>query len=115
MSVQDYAVLVHDLMWRGGTDGFPVIALYPEGVAAMIAASGRAADDVLGSFAFRPAPVTVGQVAEQALMAGCLPAYMPLLLTVFEILLEPSFGTERWAAATGAYFPWVFVNGPLRH
>jgi hypothetical protein len=53
-------------------------------------------------------------VAEQALLAGCLPAYMPVVLAIVEVLLEPGFRTDAWAASTGGYFPWVVVNGPIR-
>jgi hypothetical protein len=88
--------------------------VYPEGLDAMVAATRRDGDEVIGSFARRSAPVTMRDVAEQALMAGCLPEYMPIVLAVFEILLEPSFETERWASSTGGYFPWVIVNGPIR-
>ncbi|MPZ73950.1 MAG: hypothetical protein GEU74_12095 [Nitriliruptorales bacterium] len=110
-TVADYAAAVGDLI-EIDTDGFPVILPHPEGVDAMVAATGRAADEVLGSFGDRP--VTVGDVAEQALMAGCLPEYMAIVVPVYEILLDPLFGTMRWATAEGGYFPWVIVNGPQR-
>jgi hypothetical protein len=113
-SLDHYDDLIDDYIERGETDGFPIVPPYPEGVEALVVASGRAADAVLGRFARRPAPVTVRDVAQQALMAGCLPEYMTLVITAFEILLEPSFGTDRWAASEGGCFPWVLVNGPMR-
>jgi hypothetical protein len=113
-SLDAYDDLVEGYFARGETDGFPVIPVYREGLDAMLAGCDRQSDGIIGRFGRRAAPVTVGDVAEQALMAGCLPEYMPIVLAAFEILLEPSFGTERWAASTGGYFPWVIVNGPIR-
>jgi hypothetical protein len=113
-SLDDYDELVEGYIDRGETDGFPIVPPYPAGVDALVAGSGRPADAVLGKFAHRPTPVTVREIAEQSLMAGCLPEYMPLVITAFEILLEPEFGTDRWAASEGGYFPWVLVNGPIR-
>src|SRR5262249_11293701 len=85
-----------------------------EGTSALIAGAGRAADLVLGRFARRAEPLTVRDVAEQALMAGCTPEHMPVVIAAFDILLDPTFGTEKWAAGDGGYFPWVLVNGPTR-
>jgi hypothetical protein len=112
-SLDDYDDLVEGYIERGETDGFPIVPPYPAGVDALVAGSGRAANAVLGRFARRPAPISVRDIAEQSLMAGW-PEYMPLVIAAFEILLEPEFGTDRWAASDGGYFPWVLVNGPIR-
>ncbi|MPZ73945.1 MAG: hypothetical protein GEU74_12070 [Nitriliruptorales bacterium] len=81
----------------------------------MLAATGRRGDETLGEFAYRSSPVRVQDVAANAVMAGCLPRDMRVVLTALEILIEPGFGTSGWGASTNSFVPWLVVNGPIRH
>jgi hypothetical protein len=99
---------------RGLTDGLPVFPPTIDGIATFLAAVGRAADDVVGTFNWRTTPITVKDVAINTLMAGCLPEYMPVVLTAFEMLLEPDMGTSGWGASIGGWAPWILLNGPIR-
>ncbi len=113
MQPADYHALIEDLHARGRTDGLPVIPPTETRMAMMIAAAGRKGDEALGAFPGR-APVRILDVAENALMAGCLPAYMPLIVTAFEILLDPAFPVRLFYDSRASYFPMVLVNGPIR-
>jgi hypothetical protein len=110
MKLSEYTVRVREVM-ETSSDGFPVILPDREAVRAMVAASDRDAEDRLCAFGDRV--VSVGDLAEQAVMAGCLPEYMAILVPAFEVLGDPSFGTMEWARAEAGYFPWLIVNGPL--
>ena len=53
------------------------------------------------------------KVAINAVMAGCLPEYMPLLLAVIEAALEPVFTLHGVLATTYFSAPVIIVNGPV--
>jgi hypothetical protein len=74
----------------------------------MLEAAGRPATDVMRTnWGFVDAVVTVKDLAVNAIMAGCRPEFMPLLITAF------SLGV-RIGASTGAHMPSLVVNGPIR-
>ena len=102
-----------DLVSRGWSDGLPLVAPTPEKVAALVAASGREADEVVGTFAPGNGIGTVRKIAANAVMAGCKPEVMPILLAVLECALDPSIGLRTWAMSTGPQAPLIMVSGPL--
>ncbi len=98
---------------RGWSDGLPLVPPTPAKVDAMIAASGRDGDDVVGVFAPGFGVGTVAKIAANAVMAGCEPRSMPVLMAVMECILEPSIGLRTWAMSTGPQAPIVLVSGPI--
>ena len=76
---------------QGMTDGLPITPPTEERVAAMVAASGRAADESLGTVHPAVAEATVEKVAVNAVMAGCLPEYMPVVAAAVEAMTEEEF------------------------
>lgn len=97
---------------HGWSDGLPLVPPTPAKVAAMVAASGRAADDVVGIFAPGFGVGTVEKIAANAVMAGCAPSAMPIVMAMMECILEPSIGLRTWAMSTGPQAPVVLVSGP---
>lgn len=114
-SIDDYDALVERYMDGGATDGWPIIPPDAQGVAELVAATGRPATDVIGTAPWRPNPVTVGDVAINAYMAGCGPELMPLLAPMFEKLfsVEGQAGLGGVAASTGGYNCWFIIHGPI--
>ena len=76
----------------GWTDGLPVVPPTVERVEAFIAYGRRAPDDVLGTLPERRRAITVAKVAANAVMAGCKPEYLPVLLAATEAMLDPATG-----------------------
>ena len=72
----------------GWTDGLPVVPPTAERVDQFLDRAGRPAGEVLGSIPERRREVTVGKVAANAVMAGCLPEYMPVVLAATEAMLD---------------------------
>src|SRR5687768_9309465 len=72
---------------QGWTDGLPIIPPTPEAVQQFVAASGRAADEVIGTLPPRQGLATVEVIAVNAVMAGCRPEYMPVIIAAIEVLL----------------------------
>ena len=98
---------------RGWTDGLPVVPPTPERVERMVAGCSRAPNEGLGSVPPSLAPLSVEKVAVNAVMAGCRPEYMPVVLAVLEAALEPSFSLHGVLCTTCFSGPIVIVNGPV--
>jgi hypothetical protein len=94
-------------------DGLPLVPPTHAKVEAMIAASGRDGDEVVGLFAPGLGIGTVRKIAANAVMAGCAPEVMPIVLAVMDCILEPSIGLRTWAMSTGPQAPVVLVSGPM--
>jgi hypothetical protein len=98
---------------RGWTDGLPVTPPTDERVLAMLRGTSRPADEVVGCVPPYLAPCTVEKVAINAVLAGCRPEYMPVLLTALEAALEPVFTLHGVLATTYFSSPVIIVNGPV--
>tara|TARA_A100001015_G_scaffold300982_1_gene387185 strand:- start:39 stop:1124 length:1086 start_codon:yes stop_codon:yes gene_type:complete len=96
------------------TDGLPVIVPTPERVARMVLASGLDADLALGQMGPANGLASVEKVAVAAVMAGCLPDYMPILLAAIKAVLQPEFDLTEMQSTTHCTAPLIIVNGPAR-
>ena len=105
----------NDFFQRNGwTDGLPIVPPTVAGARAFLAAAGLAADAVVGVEPVRRRRITAEKVAIAALMAGCLPEYMPVVVAVIRAMCEPQFGLHGSTASTGGSAPMIVVNGPVR-
>jgi hypothetical protein len=98
---------------RGWTDGLPVVPPTEERVLEMLDGTARAPQEIIGRIPPNLAECTVEKVAINAVMAGCRPEYMPVVLTAIEAALTPAFGLHGVLATTNACTPVVMVNGPI--
>jgi hypothetical protein len=67
---------------KGWTDGLPIVPPTEERIIAYLQAVGLAAADIVGVEPIRQRPITAEKVAINAVMAGCLPAYMPVAVCI---------------------------------
>jgi len=98
---------------RGWTDGLPVTPPTDERVLAMLKGTQRRPDEILGKIPPYLGTCTVEKVAINAVMAGCKPEYMPVLLAALEAALEPVFTLHGVLATTYFSSPIIIVNGPI--
>ena len=98
---------------RGWSDGLPVTPPTDARVLRMLKGTSRQADEVIGRIPPYLAPCTIEKVAINAVMAGCKPEYMPVLLAVLEAALEPVFTLHGVLATTYFSAPVIIVNGPI--
>lgn len=104
-----------DYMHRMGfTDGLPVVPPTEDLVAEMIAASGLSAEQVIAPVAPSEADATVEKVAANAVMAGCKPEYMPVIVAALKAIGNPTWNCAAVQGTTHPCAPLVFVNGPIR-
>ena len=113
LTFADWDAFNDDFHQRGWTDGLPVAAPTEDKVRAMIAGSGRSGGEVAGVVPPRWAECTVEHVAINAVMAGCEPRYMPLLITAVQAACEPAFGLYSIQATTHPCGVAILVSGPL--
>ncbi len=98
---------------RGWTDGLPVVPPTPERVYRMLRGTDRAPTELVAKIAPDHVDCTVEKVAINAVMAGCLPEYLPVVLTAVEAACDPVFNWHGLAATTYFSGPVVMVNGPI--
>ncbi len=97
---------------RGWTDGLPVIPPTEEAVAEMLTGAGLPAGTLIEKLEPRQGKATVERIAVNAVMAGCLPTHMPLLIAgVHALAANPVCG--MMAASTGSFAPFWLINGPI--
>ena len=115
LSSADEAQALEDLHQRGCTDGLPVVIPTDDRVARMVLASGQAGDMVLGTMGPGHGVASIEKIAVAAVMAGCLPDYMPVVVAAVKAVIEPAFDLTGIQATTHCTAPPVIVNGPARH
>lgn len=97
---------------RGWTDGLPVFPPTRTVVAAMLDYLGRDPGEVLGTIFPGEGEATVEKIAANCAMAGCLPAYLPVVLAAVEALVDPAFPINT-TQSTGAAGIFTLVSGPI--
>jgi hypothetical protein len=99
---------------QGWTDGLPIIPATPEAVQRFIAASGHLAEKVIGIIPPRKGQATVEVLAVNAVMAGCRPEYMSVIIAALEGLTDKGFPLEFMQVTTNPMTPFLLINGPIR-
>ena len=109
------AVEANELFQRNGwTDGLPVIPPTEDAVARFLDAAVLDAADVIGTEPVRRRSITAEKVAIAAVMAGCLPEYMPVVVAAIQAMCQPEYALHGSTASTGGSAPFIVVNGPIR-
>jgi hypothetical protein len=115
LTALDEEAALEALHARGCTDGLPVVIPTAERVRRMVLASGQDADMVLGKMGPGHGVATMEKVAIAAVMAGCLPDYMPVVVAAVKAVIDPIFDLTEMQATTHCTAPLIIVNGPARH
>lgn len=113
LSASDEAEAVELLHQLHCTDGLPVIVPTTERVERMVLASGLDGDLVLAQLGPLQGEATVAKIAAAAVMAGCLPDHMPVVLAAVKAIADPVFDLTEMQATTHDTAPLVIVNGPI--
>ena len=104
--------LVHDL-----TDGLPIVPPTEARVATMTTyverELGFKSADVIGTLAPKNGLATVEKIAANAVMAGCKPEYMPVLMVCVQGVADPKFNLDAVQTSTHNTSPLPIVNGPV--
>jgi hypothetical protein len=98
---------------RGWTDGLPVVPPTPERVARMLSGTTRDPSEVVAVVPPDLVECTVEKVAINAVLAGCRPDYLPVVLAAVEAACTDEFNIHGLLATTWFSGPLVIVNGPV--
>jgi hypothetical protein len=104
---------VEELHRQGLTDGLPVVAPTPERVSEFVAASGLAADELVAVVPPMAGDATVELVASNAVMAGCLPENMPVVLAGVRAMCREEFNLFGVRTSNHPASPLFIVGGPV--
>jgi hypothetical protein len=98
---------------RGWTDGLPVVPPTPLRVVKMLAGTDRDPSDVIGNIPPDNSPLNIEKLAINAVMAGCKPEYMPLVIASVEAALQEKFCMHGLLCTTYFSSPVMIINGPV--
>jgi hypothetical protein len=94
------------------SDGLPVVTPTEARVGKMLAATRRDPAEVVGRIPPMLEPATVRMVAIHALMAGCKPDYLPVVLGALALMLREEFNLNGVQGTMHGVAPLMIVNGP---
>lgn len=99
---------------NGWTDGLPIVPPTEERVREFLAEAGLAPNQAIGVEPVRQRPIVAEKVAINAVMAGCLPAYFPVVVACLRAMCVDDFNLHGSTASTGGSAQFIVVNGPIR-
>src|SRR5258705_13481587 len=112
-TVDDAAGAIDLCFEKGWTDGLPVVPPTEAAVRALLDAARLAPDAQIAYIRDRATAVTAEKVAVNAVMAGCKPEYMPVVLAAVEGIGDPRWGYHGPGTSTGGAAVLLIVNGPI--
>ena len=99
---------------QGFSDGLPLVPPTPERVLRMLSGTTRNAQDIVAVVPPNMAPATVEKIAINAVMAGCRPEYLPVVIAAVEAVCTDAFNMHGVTATTMGASPVLVINGPIR-
>ena len=105
---------VNELFYkRGWTDGLPIIPPSEHLVLEMLKGTDLPPEEVVSVLDPMKGQATVVKIAANAVMAGCRPEYMPVLIAAVQVIGDPNFNLLGVATTTNPDTPMIIVNGPI--
>ena len=95
-------------------DPLPVVPPTVERVERMLAATDHAPDEIIGRVGPNYGAATVEKIAANAVMAGCEPAMMRVLIPLVRAMCDERFDLHGLQATTHIAMPLIIINGPVR-
>ena len=115
MVVPDDISIINRLFYeKGWSDGLPIIPPTAERVRELLRGTRRKPDEVIGFIPPKWAGATVEKIAINAVMAGCFPEHMPIIIGVVQAMLQRQFNLYSVQTTTHPCGPLLIINGPIR-
>jgi len=112
--VGDPADTIEFCFEQGWSDGLPVVPPTEAKVRAMLEAASLQADQQIAYIEHRAVAVSAEKVAVNAVMAGCKPEYMPVVVAAVQGIGDPRWSYHGPGTSTGGAGVLMIVNGPIR-
>lgn len=100
---------------QGWIDGMPIIPPTERRVKKMLRFTDRDPEDLVGMIPPLQGVATVEKIAINAVAAGCLPQYLPVLITCMEAALDPKCNIRVGISTASPHWPVFIINGPVRN
>ncbi len=100
---------------RGYTNGEAIIPPTREAVDEMLTGTDLPADTVIAELPPMNGLATVEKIAISAVMAGCNPTHLPILIAAVEGMVDPAIHLVGWTCSVAGFAPVIMVNGPIRN
>ncbi|MCX7564733.1 TlpA disulfide reductase family protein [Sulfitobacter sp. F26169L] len=100
---------------QGFSDGLPLVPPTPERVLRMLGGTHRNPQDIIATVPPNMGEATVEKIAINAVMAGCKPEYLPVVIAAVEAVCTDEFNIHGVTATTMGAAPVMVINGPIRH
>ena len=111
----DQLLEVTELMFQAGwTDGLPVIPPTRELVQRFVDYLDRDPNEVIAEIPPLGGRATIEKIAANAVMAGCKPEYLPVVITTIQAMMDDRFNVGGMQCSTHMSTPLVIVHGPIR-
>jgi hypothetical protein len=111
--VKDPLEAIEFYFQKGWTDGLPVVPPTENKILEMLDYVKKEPNEIIGEIPVRRRTITAEKIAINAVMAGCLPAYMPVIVAAVEALCEPSFSVHGPMTSTSGMGMLLIINGPI--
>jgi hypothetical protein len=98
----------------GWSDGFPLIPPTEDRVERMLKGTRRDPEEVVAVMEPGFGKATVRKIAANAVMAGCRPEFLPVVIAAVECMAEPKINLRNKSQSTCPHAPVIWVNGPIR-
>jgi hypothetical protein len=108
-----YSAINRHYQDQGWTDGLPIVPPTEDDLRAFLRYTDRAPREVVAVLPPRQGEATVERIAINAIMAGCRPEYLPVIVAAGEALADPVFNLDSIQATTHPVAPLIIVNGPI--
>ena len=107
-----YENMEKSFLQHGWSDGFPIVPPTEEAVNRMLEGTELTPDHLIAVFPPGMGKATVEKIAVNAVMAGCLPQYMPVILAAVDAIVDPAFDLVGVQSTSGQLAPLLIVSGP---
>ena len=105
---------ISDLFYAyGWTNGTPVKLPTREAVDQMLRGTDLPADYVVAKIPPMMGLATVEKIAINAVMAGCLPTYLPVLIAAVQAAMDPKIYLEGWCCSQSTWGPVLTLSGQV--
>ena len=107
-TIDEINAYFNEMKW---SDGLPVVPPTYEKVESFLKYTDMKWDETVAVLPIAHRNTTAWHVAVNAVMSGCKPEYMPILIALTKGLGDPNF--RRTLASTHAWTPFCWLNGPV--
>lgn len=98
---------------NGWTNGIPIMPPTEEAVREMMTGTDLPSDFVVAKIPPRLGIATVEKIAINAVMAGCLPIHMPVLIAAVKGMVDHRIHLEGWTCSASSWFPLIILSGKI--